>query len=374
MSTGQALPVTACRGCGQGDLTRVLDLGQQSACDHFPPADLPGPDPRWPLALTMCRGCSLVQLDHFSPVAEEPLAVESATLRRHALDATSRLLGRLDATLPLRVREFASQHGGSWSAALADAGCVLALDHANLVVDNQSIIHAENLEAELATRVAAMADDGVLAIEFHHALRQLEEAQFDTVRHGHPLYFSLHSWSAACQRHGLSVVDAWSEDVFGGCLVVLARRGNHRGSSAVDAILQEERDAKATSPDGYAQLAARMSQTVADLRAYLDRAQASGRTVAAYGAGSKAVTFLGVVGVHERDIPIVADLAPGKQGRRIPGTDIRIVSPDDLVASRPDDVVVLTWDIATEVVAQLRAAGLDARYLVPMPAFHELPS
>lgn len=368
MSTGEARPVTACRGCGRGDLTRVLDLGDQPACDYFPPADDPGPDPQWPLALCMCSDCALVQLDHFSPVAEEPLAVESATLRRHAVEATGRLLDRIGASTSLRVREFASRHGGSWSPALAAAGCDLVEEHADIVVDNQSIIHAEDLESELAIRVAALADDGMLAIEFHHALRQLVEAQFDTVRHGHPLYFSLHSWSAACRRHGLSVVDAWREEVFGGCLVVLARRGDRPASREVEAILEEERDAQATAPAGYTHLSEQMSQTISDLRRHLDQAHASGRIVAAYGAGSKAVTLLGVARIEASDIPIVADLAPGKQGRRIPGTGIRIVSPSDLVAARPDDVIILTWDIGAEVVAQLRSAGLDARYVLPMPA------
>lgn len=367
MIAGQAKLVTACRGCGSTDLTGVLNLGNQPACDYFPPVADPGPDPRWPLALALCGGCGLVQLDHYSPVAEEPLAVESATLRRHASEASGRLLDRIGAPPGQRVREFASHHGGSWANALGELGCVLVQDGADLVVDNQSIIHAENLESELAVRIASLADDGLLAIEFHHSLRQLEDAQFDTVRHGHPLYFSLHSWAAACGRHGLSVIDAWREDIFGGCLVVLARRGSHPASPQVDAILGEERAAELNSPSGYSRLTDRMSRAVADLRDYLDEARTSGRVIAAYGAGSKSVTFLGVAGIEESDMSVVADLATGKHGRRVPGTRITIVSPSELVTIRPDDVVILTWDIATEVVGQLRAAGLDARYIVPMP-------
>lgn len=59
----EATQLTRCRGCGSSDLTVVLDLGMQSACDHFPPADDVGPDPRWPLALALCGECGLVQLE-----------------------------------------------------------------------------------------------------------------------------------------------------------------------------------------------------------------------------------------------------------------------------------------------------------------------
>lgn len=372
MSGNGAQRLAVCRGCGSGDLTVVLDLGRQPACDHFPASADPGPDPRWPLALALCGDCALVQLDHVSPVPEEPLAVESATLKQHAVDASERLLQRMPSSMGLRVREFASHHGGSWAPALVAAGCRLVERDADLVIDNQSIIHAEDLEAELATRVAALADDGILAIEFHHALRQLIDAQFDTVRHGHPLYFSLHSWAAACRRHGLTVVDAWTEDVFGGCLVALARRGDHEPNDNVKRILTSEGEAAATTTAGYARLADRATRTVAELRGHLEQSRAAGHTIVAYGAGSKAVTFLGVAGIDSESIPLVADLSPSKQGRRVPGTGIGIVSPADLIAARPDEVVILTWDIADEVVAQLRAAGLDARYVVPMPSLRQV--
>lgn len=370
---GAALRVTACRGCGSTRLQTVIDLGPQPACDHFPLADDPSPDPRWPLGLVLCHQCALLQLDHRSPAPEEPLAVESATLRAHARAASQRLLSRVGAASGTSVHEFSSHHGGSWLGALQEAGCHVVESDAHLVIDNHSIIHAEELERELAQRVATLAADGLLVIEFHHALAQLEQAQFDTVRHGHPLYFSLHSWSAACRRHDMSVVDAWTEDVFGGCLVVVARRGDHAASDAVQEILDAERRAGATTPDGYRDFADHARRTVDALRHHVATARDSGRTMAAYGAGSKAVTMLGVAGLTAVDVPIVADLAPGKHGRRIPGARISIVSPAELVAAAPDDVVILTWDIATEVVAQLRSAGLtDARYVVPLPTLREV--
>ncbi|MEP7160904.1 MAG: class I SAM-dependent methyltransferase [Dermatophilaceae bacterium] len=384
-TSAAAIPITVCRGCGSRRLTRVLDLGEQPACDHFPPVDDPAPDPRWPLALTMCADCALVQLDHVSPAPEEPLAVESATLKNHARDASRTVLSRLGLPPGSTVREFASHHGGSWVAELTAAGCVVldgATAHggtagdgrADLVVDNQSIIHAEDLEAQLAQRVAALADDGVLVIEFHHALQQLVQGQFDTARHGHPLSFSLTSWANACRRHGLEVVDAWPEDVFGGCLIVAARRAG-RGSVHCDVadILAREREAGVTNPERYTELDRLRRRTSADFVAHLERARSAGRRVVAYGAGSKACTLLGVTGVGADLLPMVADLSPAKHGRRVPGVGIPIVSPEELVAVAPDEVMILTWDIAAEVIAQLRAMGLTgARFFVPLPRLAEL--
>ncbi|WP_040159983.1 class I SAM-dependent methyltransferase [Mobilicoccus massiliensis] len=361
---GEAL--TSCRMCGSTALTQVLDLGAQAACDNFPPADDPQPDARWPLALTMCGACRLVQLDHVSPPEEVARAVESETLRRHAHEVTERILDRLDLPERPRVREFSSHHGGSWIGAWTARGAQEVTREADVVIDNQSIIHSETPDADLAERVAALADGGMLVIEFHHALRQLTGGQFDTVRHGHPLYFSLHSWSAACERHGLTVVDAWAEDVFGGCLLVAARRGG-APNDAVRQILDDEIDAGATTPQGYERLRELTASVRAELVRHLEDAKGAGHTVAAYGAGSKSCTLLGATGIGPDLLPYTADLSPAKHGRRIPGVGVPIVGPQDLVDRSPDEVVILTWDIADEVIAQLRRSGLETTFVVPLP-------
>ena len=61
-----------CRACrGQaGEL--VLDLGEQPACDYFPQAGDPGPDPVYPLQMWLCSACGLAQLVADPTVPEEP--------------------------------------------------------------------------------------------------------------------------------------------------------------------------------------------------------------------------------------------------------------------------------------------------------------
>lgn len=370
-------PVAACRSCGAGDLVEVLDLGDLPACDYFPEyagaTSESEQDPGWPLALVLCRGCGLAQLSHDSPAPEVPLAVESESIRRHAQQVSATVVRRAGVDAGGTFHEFSSGHGGSWDDALVAAGLVETAGPAMLVVDNHSIIHAEDFDAALGRRVARLSPDGTLAIEFHHALEQVSRGQFDTIRHGHPVYLSLHAWQAACARHGLSITDAWTEPVYGGCLVVLARRGVHSPSSEAVAILDRERDARLSSPEGYADLAAGVTDTRTSVTRFLEEAKAAGRRVAAYGAGSKAVTLVGVCGLDSADLTAVADLSPAKQGRRIPGTGIPIVSPQELIDSRPDDVVVLTWDIATEVAAALRSGGLTARLVTPVPTIRDVP-
>jgi hypothetical protein len=63
-------------------------------------------------------------------------------------------------------------------------------------------------------------------------------------------------------------------------------------------------------------------------------------------------------------------MAPAKTGCRIPGADVPIGPVEKLISDKPDIVVVLTWDIAGEVIAQLRRMAdgdWNPRYWVPLP-------
>jgi C-methyltransferase C-terminal domain len=64
------------------------------------------------------------------------------------------------------------------------------------------------------------------------------------------------------------------------------------------------------------------------------------------------------------------DISPAKHGLAIPGGRIPIEPVDALRERRPETVLILTWDIADEVVNQLETAGWGATYVVPMPIPH----
>jgi hypothetical protein len=71
----------------------------------------------------------------------------------------------------------------------------------------------------------------------------------------------------------------------------------------------------------------------------------SGRTELAYGAASRAVALFTAPGS-------TPDASPAKPGRRMPGTDIPIVSPRELLAAEPDRVLLTLPDLLPGVSAR----------------------
>lgn len=358
----------ACRSCRGTVLDQVLDLGVQPAADYFPAVDDPGPDPTWPLGLVLCRACGLVQLSLAeAPAPEAPRAVESATMRAHAQASARWLVDTLRPRAGATLVEFDSHHGGGWEGALRGLGLHPATDRADVVIDVHGMAHDEDLDAALALRCDRVGDDGLLVMEFHHLLALVEGGQFDTVRHGHPVYLSLTALQPALRRHGLTPVLARQVAAYGGSLVVIAARTGAPDPS-VAAVLAAEAAAGLTDPARLAGL-----QSVADLagralHGWLVDSAGTGLRTVGYGAPSKAAVLLTWAGVGPGLLPYTADLSPAKHGRRIPGCGVPIRSPDDLLADRPDQVLVLTWDIVDEVRKQLASVETrGGRFFVPVP-------
>ncbi|MFB6725990.1 methyltransferase C-terminal domain-containing protein [Kribbella sp. NPDC056345] len=367
-----------CRGCAGTDVVPVVDLGDQPTADLFPTADTPGPDLRHPLSLWLCRVCTLVQLGPVeAQIAEEPLAVESATSLAHAETSVKEILRDYPELNGSVVFEFGSPHGGSWLDHLYAAGSRLAGDgeKADLVIDVHGLVHEPAMGESFRLRAERLAPGGLLVMEFHHLLPLFIGNQFDTIRHGHWVYQSLRAVGYIANLHGLAIESVRHVEMFGGSLMVMLRHtADAKPDASVDVVLADEEAAGIADEIQLASLQEAATHAAAALHAELTRHKAAGRKVLGYGAPSKAPVLLDLSKVGTDLLEFTVDKAPGKHGRRIPGGCLVPIHPvEDLKAARPDVVLVLTWDIAEEVIAQLEAdGGWGATYLVPLPEPHEL--
>jgi hypothetical protein len=369
----------ACRGCYGNEIERVVDLGLRPASDQFPSADDPRPDPRWPLELWFCRSCRLAQLGPVEKVPpERSLAVESQTSRAHAEESARALLRARPAVADAVVSEYGSHHhGGSWLRHLITSGCRVgsADEPADVVIDIHGIMHEPDTAQALHTRVKHLAPDGLLVLECHHLLPLITRNEFDMIRHGHWSYMSLTALTALAAEHDLTAVAARQVEIFGGSLQVTFERGSKDMPPEVREILAAEVAAGVTDLSGLRALHNRATHIATTLKAALSDYHREGRSVLGYGAPSKAPVLLGLSGIGPSLLPFTVDMAPGKHGTRIPGCGIPIHPIEDLIAAKPSVVLMLTWDIADEVIAQLEAdGGWGATYLIPLPEPHEVPT
>jgi SAM-dependent methyltransferase len=355
--------IVACRFCRgtAGDL--VLDLGEQPSSELFPHRADPGPDPLLGLRMWLCAGCGLAQLVGADDVAEEPLGTEPQALARQRAAALERLVA--EGALPTgTVAEYPSPHGGTWLPELAAHGLAPADDGApaDVVVDACfGMMHAPDQRAALQERAARLAPGGTLLLGYHCLGAIVDGLQWNALRHGHYAYYSTPALVGMLAEVGLAAVSAHRYPLYGGTVLLVARHGD---GAVPDAALAEVVDGEEGSgvrdPDAVSVLQRSVARTATWLRGTLEAERAAGRRVYGYCAASRAVALLRVAGLDASLLTAVADASPDKHGRRMPGTDIPIVAPDELVAAHPDVVLLFVSDLMDEVRAalpQVEAAG-----------------
>jgi hypothetical protein len=339
-----------CRACCSARGQVVLDLGEQPAADHFPAVDDPGPDPRHPLALWCCAACGLAQLVSDASTPEEPRAVEPRAAVRQAHEAVAELVGA-GLLVPSDYREFPSPHGGSWGPALEAHGFRRARDggRSRTVVDVYGLMHDRDQRAALEQRALALADDGTLLLQFPTYAATLDHQEWNAVRHGHFAYHSVPAARRLLRAVGLEVVAARSYPLYGGSVLLLASRsgvGPAAETEGVAALERSERSAGVLDPAAMTGLQAAVGHDVDRLRGWV---AAQDGPAWLYGAGSRTVALLAAAGLPRGAVAGIVDGSPAKQGRRMPGTDIPVLAPEELLAADPAQVLLMLPDLADEV-------------------------
>ena len=102
----------------------------------------------------------------------------------------------------------------------------------------------------------------------------------------------------------------------------------------------------------------RVDARIAGLRDQLAEWRRRGKTVALWGSGSKAVSYLTTLGVTD-EVQAVVDINPHKHGKFLAGTGHEIVAPEALRALRPDCVVIMNGIYTDEVRANLAQLNLE---------------
>ena len=362
-----------CRACRGAAGHVVLDLGNQPACDYFPPCEDPGPDPGYPLQMWLCSGCGLAQLLDDPTVPEEPRGTEPVALVEQAADAVHRVAAAGLLPHGARVAEYGSPHGGSWLGLLADWGLKPVGDAApaDVVLDCFGMMHAADQAAALAERAARLAPGGVLLLQYHSLDTIIRLGQWNALRHGHYAYYSTTALSAMLAAVGFVPRQAWRFDLYGGTVLLAATQDKEdagpgemavTGAAAamVPALLAAEVRTGVRDPDVLRGLQQDVQARATALRDWLTSSAAAGRTVLGYGAASRAVALLRRAGVDGDLLPAVADSSPAKQGLRMPGTTIPVISPAQFTARRPDEVALFVSDLMAEVRAaypEIEAGG-----------------
>jgi 2-polyprenyl-3-methyl-5-hydroxy-6-metoxy-1,4-benzoquinol methylase len=404
------MTTVSCRLCGKPLTETFVDLGMSPLCESYVPAHaLDGPETFYPLHVRICSACLLVQLPAY--VAGEDIFSDYAYFSSysdswvaHAKRYADEMVGRLALGPGSLVAEVASNDGyllqhfvaaGIPVVGVEPAGNIAEVargkgirteveflgaqtgarvaakyGRADLVAGNNVYAHVPDIRDFTAGLAELVKPSGLVTLEFPHLLRLIERNQYDTIYHEHYQYLTLLTASRALATAGLTVVDVDELGTHGGSLRVHARPAGAAGEPAanVKTVLAAEEAAGLHTLEGHAGFAESVYGIKRDLVSFLLAARAEGRTVVGYGAPGKGNTLLNHCGIRSDLMSYTVDRSPHKQGWFLPGTHIPIHHPDRIAADRPDYVLVLPWNLRTEISEQLSyIREWGGRLVFPIP-------
>lgn len=400
--------VQTCRYCGSRALHDVLSLGEQPPSNSFLRPDEIASERRYPLDLTLCTKCYLVQLRHAiapSLIFDRYLYLSSssAALREHytvLADEIERtcdledgdlvvdvgcndgiLLARFDARFrrvgvePSQVAEIARSAGLDVVRAYfgRDVARQLMSSHgpAKVVTATNVFPHVDAIDDFVEAIRELLGTSGTFVIEASYLPDLIDRCLFDTIYHEHLCYLSITALVPFLRGHGLVVTNAIREPLgaSGPAIRVYARptRAGIAPAASVERLLEEEARWGIRDLAVYQRFAERVTAVRTELLGIITDFRGAGRRVGAYGAPAKGNTLLNFVGLGPDLIEMVSETNPLKQGLLTPGTHIPIVSEEDFLASMPPYALLLTWNYLEHFLAHSEYIRRGGKFIVPLP-------
>ena len=401
-----------CRHCDSELRLSLIDLGSAPTSNaYLTEQSLREPEKWFPLRVLVCEHCWLVQTEDFAQ-AEELFGAEYAYFSgfsdswlEHSKRYVNEMVERFNLNVDSQVVEVAANDGyllqyvkalnipcygieptnSTANAARAKGipiveeffGRHLAKDlvekgmQVDLAVANNVLAHVPDINDFVAAFAMLLKPHGVVTFEFPHLLKLIEENQFDTIYHEHYSYLSITAVSRIFAANGLALFDVEEHPTHGGSLRVFAHRsetGGHICTHRVEEMLSREARAGINNRDFYADFQAKAIQLKNDFIDFLLLAKRQGKKVVAYGAAAKGNTLMNFAGIRPDLISFVVDRNPAKLGKYMPGSRIPIMNEEKIMDYSPDFVVILPWNIKTEVIKQLAVIhNWGGKFVIAVP-------
>jgi SAM-dependent methyltransferase len=404
-------PVACCRFCNTALHHVFADLGMSPLANaYLPPEHTNQMEPFYPLRAYVCANCLLVQLESFETpehifgdyayfssysdtggrrarayaemaitrfgLGRESQVLEIASndgyLLQHFLDQRIPSLGiepaanvaatAMERGVPTRVQFF----GTDTAEQLVGEGI-----QADLIIANNVLAHTPSLNDFVQGLKRVLKPQGVVSIEFPHLLRLIAGKQFDTIYHEHFSYFSLAAVTRILAHQRLAIFDVEEIPTHGGSLRIYSRHTDDDSKPVTGRVRElEHREAESglLEIETYRAFGRQVQETKWNLLEFLIAAKRQGKSIAAYGAPAKGNTLLNYCGIGRDFIDYAVDRSPHKQDHVLPGTHVPIAHPDKVKHTRPDYLLILSWNLADEIMDQMaHIREWGGQFVIPIP-------
>lgn len=397
----------SCRVCNT-PIVNFFSLGKIPLVNSFLEKKEIVSEKKFDLSVGFCSKCFLVQLINIVPPEElfknyVYFSSTSKSFLEHCKETADYLSERLNLNFNSLVLEIASNDGAQLQYFKELGIQILGIDPAKNIAETanqkgistipeffnydfaQKLKKEKNIQADLIfganilAHVPEIVDfvKGVKEIlkpkatavfEFPY-IKGLVEGKFDTIYHEHVFYYSLLALRNLFKTANLEIYDVEMTPMQGGSLrIFISHPNNFSISKNVKNLINEEIKNGFDKIETYQKIEENVEKLKEELIDLLKKIKKDGKAIVAYSAPAKGNVLLNYFGIHKNYLDFIVDKSEAKQGLYTPGTHLLVYSPEKIYQEKPDYLLILCWNIAGEVVEQMRDYhDAGGKFIIPIP-------
>ena len=241
---------------------------------------------------------------------------------------------------------------------------------AKYITSHNACAHIDNL-FDVVKGVEHWLDaDGVFVLEVGYFVDVYRNTWFDTVYHEHVDYHTVAPFEKLFNRVGMELISVERISPQGGSIRVMAQKkgGIIKRDDSVDELIALEAKLGLDKAETLHKLNHKISQVRDKLHNLIHSLKADGKSIAGFGAPTKATTLMAHFGLDATVLDFIVDDNPLKQGLFTPITHIPVLSADALYKMKPDYVLILAWNFAEPIMQMHKKYSEQVgQFILPMP-------
>lgn len=226
-------------------------------------------------------------------------------------------------------------------------------------------------------------DDGLLVLQMSYTPLMINQLAFDNICHEHIYYYSLTTIKKLFSDNGFNLVDCELNDTNGGSFRVYFQKNVANKSTfgsaplrdvcnfRIESILSIEKEKYDISNQNvWSNFGDRLNKLKEQTVSFIKEEKSKGKKIYGYGASTKGNTLLQYFGLDHTLIDAIAERSPYKFGLKTIGTNIPIISEEEMRSRNPDYLLILPWHFIDEFEKResefIKKGG---KLIVPCPEF-----
>ncbi len=239
------------------------------------------------------------------------------------------------------------------------------------ITSHNACAHIDNL-LDVVRGVECWLDErGVFVLEVGYLVDVYTNTWFDTIYHEHLDFHTVAPFEKLFERAGMEIIGVDRISPQGGSIRVFSQKknGKYERDNSVDELIELEHELGLDKLKTFYDFEDKINLVRKKLHKLVNELKANNKTIAGFGAPTKATTLMNHFGIDESILDFIVDDNPLKQGLYTPISHIPVLSAEALYDRKPDYVLILAWNFASPIMKNHKKYSDEiGQFILPMPS------